>query len=387
MAVDPLKNKPINRALQYKKESVEKGKGVKLYDVDLAIAEHMIDTVLPTVEIFEEKQKIPVVYGNPERWKAIQKDGFLRDRKGVLQIPLVMFKRNSIARDDSFANTMNRHVSYPSVSRYSKKHKYDKFSAMTGTKRPVELYDVVMPDYVNITYEVIIWTDFTEHMNKIVEAFQYATDEYWGDKEGFKFRVKIDNFDNTTEVSEGSQRIVRTNFTMAVYAYLLPEQFDNETTHKKSLRPKKVVWGTETDLTGLGRGGSVTNSQLEKQLYNEYSDIIDFMSIRGSQEATFVDADTVKLQNVELPKLPPDLVGVFDTNDWFRVYINGVFIPNSKYSYTGSYGDNEIYFNFSTGSLSVSGSYPDDLQSSATDLGYILESDDEFGITGKFIEL
>ena len=387
MAVDPLKNKPINRALQYKKESIEKGKGVKLYDVDLAIAEHMIDTVLPTVEIFQEKQKIPVVYGNPERWKAIQKDGFLRDRKGVLQIPLVMFKRNSIARDDSFANTMNRHVSYPSVSRYSKKHKYDKFSAMTGTKRPVELYDVVMPDYVNITYEVIIWTDFTEHMNKIVEAFQYATDEYWGDKEGFKFRVKIDNFDNTTEVSEGSQRIVRTNFTMAVYAYLLPEQFDNETTHKKSLRPKKVVWGTETDLTGLGKGGSVTNSQLEQQLYNEYSDIIDFMSIRGSQEATFVDADSIKLENVELPKLPPDLVGVFDTNDWFRVYINGVFIPNTKYSYTGSYEDNEIYFNFSTGSLSVGGTYPDDLQSSGTDLGYILESVDEFGITGKFIEL
>ena len=387
MAIDPLKKLPKNRALQYKKESIEKGKGVKLYDVDLAIAEHMIDTVLPTVEIFEEKQKVPVVYGNPERWKSIQKDGFLRDKKGMLQIPLVMFKRNSIARDDAFANTMNRHISYPSVSRYSKKHKYDKFSAMTGTKRPVELYDVVMPDYVNITYEVIIWTDFTEHMNKIVEAFQYATDEYWGDKDGFKFRVKIDNFDNTTEVSEGSQRIVRTNFTMAVYAYLLPEQFDNESTHKKSLRPKKVVWGTETDLTGLGKGGSVTNSQLEKQLYNEYSDIIDFMSIRGSKEATFVDADTVKLENVELPKLPPDLVGVFDTNDWFRVYINGVFIPNAKYSYTGSYEDNEIYFNFSTGSLSVGGTYPDDLQSTSNDLGYILENDDEFGITGKFIEL
>jgi hypothetical protein len=387
MAIDPLKNLPKNRALQYKKESIEKGKGVKLYDVDLAIAEHMIDTVLPTVEIFQEKQKVPVVYGNPERWKSVQKEGYLRDRNGMLQIPLVMFKRNSISRDDSFANTMNRHVSYPSVSRYSKKHKYDKFSAMTGTKRPVELYDVVMPDYVNITYEVIIWTDFTEHMNKIVEAFQYATDEYWGDKGGFKFRVKIDSFDNTTEISEGSQRIVRTNFTMAVYAYLLPEQFDNETTHKKSLRPKKVVWGTETDLTGLGNGGSVTNSKIEKQLYNEYSDIIDFMSIRGSKEATFVDADTFKLTNVELPKLPPDLVGVFDTNDWFRVYINGVFVPNTKYSYTGSYSENEIYFNFNTGSLSVSGSYPTDLQSTTTDLGYILESSDEFGVTGKFIEL
>ena len=386
MAIDPLKKLPKNRALQYKKESIEKGKGVKLYDVDLAIAEHMIDTVLPTVEIFQEKQKVPVVYGNPERWKSVQKDGFLRDKKGVLQIPLVMFKRNSIERNDALSNTMNRHVSYPSVSKYSKKHKYDRFSAMTATSKPVEMYDIVIPDYVTLTYEVIIWTDFTEHMNKVVEAFQYATDEYWGDKSGFKFRVKIDSFDNTTEISEGSQRIVRTNFTMAVNAYLLPEQFDNESTHKKSITPKKVIWGTETDLTGLN-GGSSTNSSIEKKMYNEYSDIIDFMSIRGSQEATFVDADTVKLENVELPKLPPELNGVFDVTDWFRVYINGVFIPSVKYSYTGSYANNEIVFNFSTGSLSLGGSYPDDLQSSETDLGYILESDDEYGITGKFIEL
>jgi len=386
MAVDPLKKLPVNRALQYKKESIEQGKGVKLYDVDLAIAEHMIDTVLPTVEIFAEKQKVPVVYGNPERWKSVQKDGYLRDKKGMLQIPLVMFKRNSIERNDALSNTMNRHVSYPSVSKYSKKHKYDRFSAMTTTEKPVEMYDIVIPDYVTLTYEVIIWTDFTEHMNKVVEAFQYATDEYWGDKSGFKFRVKIDSFDNTTEISEGSQRIVRTNFTMAVNAYLLPEQFDNESTHKKSITPKKVIWGTETDLTGLN-GGSSTNSSIEKKMYNEYSDIIDFMSIRGSQEATFVDADTIKLENVELPKLPPELNGVFDVTDWFRVYVNGVFIPSAKYSYTGSYANNEIVFNFSTGSLSVGGSYPDDLVSTTTDLGYILESDDEYGITGKFIEL
>ena len=151
---------------------------------------------------------------------------------------------------------------------------------MTATEKPVELYDIVIPDYVTLTYEVIIWTDFTEHMNKVVEAFQYATDEYWGDKNGFKFRVKIDSFDNTTELSEGSQRIVRTNFTMAVNAYLLPEQFDNESTHKKSISPKKVVFGLETDLTGLD-GGNVTNSTIKKKLFNEYADVIDFVSIRG----------------------------------------------------------------------------------------------------------
>jgi len=386
MAIDPLKNFPKNRATQYKKESIEQGKGVKLFDVDLAMAEHMIDTVLPTVEIFQEKQKIPVVYGNPERWKSVQKDGFLRDRNGMLQIPLVMFKRNSIERNDSLSNTMNRHVSYPSISRYSKKHRYDKFSAMTGTEKPVEIYDVVMPDYVTLTYEVLIWTDFTEHMNKIVEAFQYATDEYWGDKSGFKFKVKIDSFDNTTEISEGSQRIVRTNFTMAVNAYLLPEQFDNESTHKKSITPKKVVWGLETDLTGLD-GGNVTNSTIKKKTINEYSDIIDFVSIRGSKQGSFVDADTMKLTGVEKPKLPPELIGTFNEDEWFRVYVNGVFISKEKYNFVYQDGSNEILFNFATGSVAGGGVYPDDLISTSTELGYILENTDEFGITGKFKEL
>lgn len=379
MAIDPLKNRPVNRATQYKKESIEQGKGVKLYDVDLAIAEHMIDTVLPTVEIFEEKQKIPVVYGNPERWKSIRKDGFLRDKKGVIQIPLVMFKRNSVARDESMSSTMNRNVAYSAVSRYSKKHRYDRFSAITQSEKPAQFYDIVMPDYVTISYEVIIWTDFTEHMNKIVEAFQYATDEYWGDKGGFKFRVRIDNFDNQTEVGEGTQRIVRTNFTMMVNAYLLPEKFDNESTHKKTIGPKKVVFGTETDLTG----NSLNMSKKSPSLDSEYADIIDFMSIRGSQDATFVDADTIKLTNVDLPKLPPELTGIFDVNDWFRVYINGVLVPYAKYSYTGSQAANEIYFNFGTGSLDSENNYI----SSTTELGYILENTDEFGVTGKFIEL
>ena len=248
------------------------------------------------------------------------------------------------------------------------------------------MYDVVIPDYVNITYEVIIWTDFTEHMNKIVEAFQYATDEYWGDKGGFKFRVKIDSFDNTTEVSEGSQRIVRTNFTMAVYAYLLPEQFDNESTHKKSIIPKKVVWGTETDLTGLD-GGNVTNSSVKKKLVNEYSDVIDFIAVRGSIQGSFVDDDTMKISGVELPKLPPELIGTFNEDEWFRVYVNGVIIPKAKYNYVYQDSTDEVYFNFATGSLSVGGTYPTDLQSTQTELGYILENTDEFGVTGKFKEL
>ena len=66
------------------------------------------------------------------------------------------------------------------------------------------------------------------------------------------------------DFGETEQRIVRTTFTMAVYAYLLPEKYDNQPTTIKTLTNKKVVWGTETDLTG---GGGVPFSK--QSLYND----------------------------------------------------------------------------------------------------------------------
>ena len=63
---------------------------------------------------------IPIIYGNPERWKAIKKDGYLRDPKGQIQIPLIMFKRNTIDRDSDM-QLFNRHVTYPSIQKYSTK--------------------------------------------------------------------------------------------------------------------------------------------------------------------------------------------------------------------------------------------------------------------------
>ena len=226
MAKDPL-DKVKNRGQQI---AVDEKFGITLYDIDYAMMEYMTDVVIPDVDENGTKVKVPLIYGNPERWKAASKDGFIRDVRGRIQIPLVMYKRNSIARDDTLANTMNRKISYPSITKYNKRQKYDKFGLMNGVKPNAESFNIAMPDYVTVSYEVMIWTNFTEHMNKIVEAFQYATDEYWGDKKKYKFRVRVDSFDNQTEVGEGSERIVRTTFTMAVNAYLLPAEFDNKPT-------------------------------------------------------------------------------------------------------------------------------------------------------------
>ena len=354
-----MNKKETNRALQ---RSIDKEytKGVKLLDVDTTIAEYMVDTVIPDVEEHGNQVKVPLLYGNAERWNNARAKGYLRDQRGKIQIPLVMFKRNSIERDSSLQQFKDVNT-LPAYRKYSKKNRYERFSLQPDAQKAFEQYEVSVPDYVTVTYEVMIWTSFTEHMNTIVEQFQYATDRYWGTENGFRFRTRIDSFDNQQEVGEGSERVIRTSFTMVTNAYLLPETYDDKPTVKKSFTPKKVMWGVETDLTGT----SFTNPNI----YNEYQSVIDFVAIRSSQRAEFTNSITVKLTNVRLPILPVELIGSFDTLNWFRVYINSEFKPATTYTYSFNGTDNEIIFTFNN------------------TLGFDLDGDDEIDIVGKYEQL
>ena len=334
-------------------------KGVKLIDIDTTISQYMSEVVIPDLEENGNTIKVPLIYGNAERWKGARKDGYLRDARGKVQIPLMMFKRNSIERDSSMQH-FGEGVTMPSYQKYSAKNRYEKFSLQIGAKPVYEVYNVRMPSYVTVTYEVMIWTSFTEHMNKIVEAFQYATDRYWGSEDGYKFRVRIESFDNQQEVGEGSERIIRTTFTMVANAYLLPETYNEKPIVDKFFSKKKVVFGVEADINGE----YFTNPSL----YNEYSQVINFVATRGSQLATFVNATTVKLTNSKLPVLPTELVGSFDTVNWFRVYVNGVFIRPEYYTYEYTAAVREIVFTF-------------------IGLEYVIENTDEVSITGKFQQL
>jgi len=257
-------------------------KGVNLIDIDTTIADYMSDVIIPKLEEAGESVKVPLIYGNAERWKNARKDGYLRDVRGKIQIPLIMFKRNSIERDSSMQH-FKEALSMPSYQKYSSKNRYEKFSLQTGARPVYEIYNVRVPSYVTVTYEVMIWTSFTEHMNKIVEAYQYATDRYWGKEDGYKFRVRVDSFDNQQEVGEGSERIIRTTFTMVVNAYLLPETYNEKPTVEKTFSKKRIVFGVETDLNG-----DLFSNPL---LYNEYAQVIDFIAVRGSQLAEFVEGE------------------------------------------------------------------------------------------------
>ncbi len=242
---------------------------ISLLDVDSVIASYMENHIIPEVQQNGNKIKVPLLYGNAERWKSAQRDGYLKDKLGKLQLPLVMFKRNSIAPNETMKFLKDHRVTYPTIKKYSQKHAYDRFSLLNPDfKRRFEAYDVRMPNYVTLTYEIMFWTAYTEHNNKIIEQFQYANEQYWGETGDYKFRVVVSDFDNQQDIGAGTERIIRTSCTLSVNAYLLPKRYDTQPTTQKGFSIRKVVVTNEVVLQG-GDGydlnGRLTTS-LEKPL-------------------------------------------------------------------------------------------------------------------------
>jgi hypothetical protein len=368
MSTNPLREN-LNRAEQVKVTKQDLKQSVSLFDIDYAMMSYLEDTALPTLDDNGKALKIPVIYGNSERWKGAQRDGIFRDNKGRIQLPLMMIRRNSITKDESMP-MLNRHVSYPTVTKYSKDNRYDRFSLMgTSVKPKYELYNITMPQYVEVSYQCMAWTSYTEHLNKVIEQLQFAG-SFWGDKDKFKFKVSLSDFEVINEVGEGTERINRIEFSLAVKAYLLPEKFDGQNTIKKSFSTKRVVMSTEVDVTGNGRlEGLLTTPSA----YYDNKDLIDFLSLNNSK---IVDGgiNIATFTGVKLIQAPAQLSGVitsgltYEGNSYdIKLYINGVRYYQTTHFTITSYTNNTLTLALSP--------------------GFSVDSGDEITITGKFIDI
>lgn len=373
MSVNPLRP-DLNRGNEIKSTKGDVKKSITLFDIDYAMMSYLEDTVLPTLKDSKGVAvKIPVIYGNSERWNGARRQGVFRDTHGKLQLPILMIRRTSIAKDETMSMP-NRHISYPAITKWSKDNRYDRFTALGGSVKPkYEIFRITMPDYVEVNYDCMCWTSYTEQLNEVIEQLNFAS-TYWGDKEKFKFRTTVSEFNVVNEVGEGSERINRVEFSLNVKAYLLPEKFDGALTTKKSMSTKRIVVSTEVDVTsGNGRLEGLLTTPSP---YYDNKDLIDFLSINNSATQNPVTNNTITFTNIKCIKTPSTLTsvvtaGFIDGDDSYdiKVYINGVrYYFNTHF--TISLTPNSLTINFNSGTL-----------------GFNVDSGDEITITGKFIDL
>jgi len=229
-----------------------KSVSVGLMDMDSAIFYYFENVIKPYIEENGEQVKVPIIYANPERWAAVQKQGFVRDQKKKVMAPIIAFRRTGFQKDTTIPvdkiDPMDPKLHLHYESQYSKANRYDKLTALRGLTPKKEIFSVAVPDYVELSYDFIIWTNFTDHMNHIVEKINWSEGSYWGDPGKFRFRTKIDNYSDASEY-EGSTRKIKTTFSLTLNGYLLPDEYPPTAVNtEKFITPKQIVLNDSTDI-------------------------------------------------------------------------------------------------------------------------------------------
>jgi len=220
----------INRALEISLNGdTTKKFSIGIKDIDEAIMFYFENVLQLSVYQNNNQVAVPIIYGSPEKWKSVQRDGYYRDGAAKIMSPLIMFKRRSIEQNRALGNKLDGnkvHNVQLFKKAYSRRNIYDDFHLLQNQKLEDEYIVTVTPDYVTLTYECIIWTNFVEQMDKLVEAINFASNSYWGDVSRFQFLTRIDSFEDALAYETGEDRLVRTNFTLNLNGYLIPDSIN-----------------------------------------------------------------------------------------------------------------------------------------------------------------
>jgi plasmid maintenance system antidote protein VapI len=186
----------------------------------------MEEVIQPTVMQNGVVQQVPFIYGSPERWKQIQKDGYYRDKKGKIMLPLITFKRNNIEKVRNVANKLDAnspHLVYNFQKKYSVKNAYDNFALLNNLK-PLKT--------------------------------NYAV-----------------------QVEQRGERSVKATFSLKLYGYLVPDVVQKQLSKltKKFNTPAQIIFNMETvqSIEKLNEQNRIDNSRLSIQSNNDFTEFDD----------------------------------------------------------------------------------------------------------------
>jgi hypothetical protein len=238
---------------------------VGIEDVDISLFQLFDKEISFTVSNKSESVKVPVIFASGEKWALLKKGKAMRDKNSSLILPLVTILRTGVAQnmtsdiagrginqqtgeliikrrldksDRSYQNLLNK---IGIENQFSHSHNRDKDIHVLGDTEQgalltpdlknnvFEIFAIPSPQFYTATYDITIWTQYTQHMNQIVEqlmvsflpqgqCWKLQTEKgYW-----FVASVQEGNFASENNFDEMSQeeRIIKTNFTVTVPAYV-----------------------------------------------------------------------------------------------------------------------------------------------------------------------
>ena len=234
-------------------QNAGKGFSIGVKEIDTAVIKHIRNVMKPKVKEQNEIISVPVLYGNEEWWKYIKDRGTLRDKNGVIILPMIVIKRTSLSMNPDMPLSFDNDVKgkFVSVVRsssgWSKNNRYDRFAVLTGQKPVQEFVKTGMPDFVVCSYSVVMMTSFIEQMNDLNNLWVEHLETYFGDQTSYRFLSSLDgDISNEIEMESQGERIIRNELSLSIKGYMIPEFTDNVFGKTAELgrayTPKKVTF-------------------------------------------------------------------------------------------------------------------------------------------------
>lgn len=247
-------NFPDNRAYEKRRDTDDlEDLSIGIEDIDKAIKYQFEERFNMEISQNGQNVRVPVIWNSPDDWAwARGLDGRVTTLQDRILFPLLIIERGSISRDATLDGQNTRFNLTPEAGVYldsrneDPKNKFDDFKRQTDRTPVKKQYVVQVPKYLEIQYNIKMFTEKIHQMNRLVERIMNFSHEYWGNPNELSFRTKVENIDPQVENTDQDSRYVRAEFSITVNGYIIPKDMIYEATTKKIHTVSKVVFSNNT---------------------------------------------------------------------------------------------------------------------------------------------
>jgi len=246
--------KDSNRAMDIRRDTdIFNIPSITIYDIDFAVLWHLQNKIRPQITDNGRIIDVPIIMDNGEKWSQIQDFGFLRDKDGKVQSPLITLRRTTFIADDRIpkldlpnisstndAGDINSNNVLIYTSNRQKNNQYDFLNELQNTKKSIEYYVTVLPEHVRVSYELMIWTDMVEQCNKIIELMWPQSRCPWGDSLTFTTYVLDPTFEVVNTL--GEDRLVRCTVGLETAGQIQQQYELRQSNIRKAYSNKRIVF-------------------------------------------------------------------------------------------------------------------------------------------------
>jgi len=229
--------------------------------IDAAMFEWLDETLNIHTTTNKGWKKVPVLWLAPERGHQIKEEKEVRDRNGIIKLPLITLNRTSMLKDPAMkgvawahiphmsdpkggAVTVARRIGQVKTSNFKNAYSFRKHGDFNfpSTKK-LTVYETIsmpIPTYINAMYSITLKGEYQQQINELATPFITKTGQinnFFISKEGHRFEGFIQNdFNTSNNVTNMAvdERLYETTVSVRILAYLLGEG-------KNAERPKVAI--------------------------------------------------------------------------------------------------------------------------------------------------